>query len=142
MKLKEQFLPYELAVKLREKGFNETCIALITEKDFLIPLRFDDEEELEFNQEIKKHNNVPCIPTPLYKQVTDWLRKKHKIGLNIVEIGDDFKIHYKKNSSENMPNFLWHLTNKKGETHNTLGGGDNNYLKCFNKAIIQILKLI
>lgn len=79
MRLKEQFVPYDLAVKLKEKGFNEICIALITEKDFLIPLRFDDEEELEFNQEIKKHNNVPCIPTPLYKQAIDWLFKNHLI---------------------------------------------------------------
>lgn len=79
MHLKEQFVPYDLAVKLKEKGFNEICIALITEKDFLIPLRFDDEEELEFNQEIKKHNNVPCIPTPLWKQAIDWLLNNHLI---------------------------------------------------------------
>lgn len=155
MKLKEQFLPYELAVKLREKGFNETCIALITEKDFLIPLIFDDEEELEFNQEIKKHNNVPCIPTPLYKQAIDWLREKKGWNISINEIGMYSNIEpYTKgiytayeywiyNTHENKKHYLCKYDSKKhiiGDFINNIAA--QSYYEALNKAIEEALKLI
>lgn len=139
-KLKEQFVPYELAVKLREKGFNEICIALITEKDLLIPLRFDDEEELEFNQEIKKHNNVSCIPTPLYQQVIDWFRDEKSKFIYIQCI----LIHKPEGG------YFWGIGNMKiedGWEHTNYDMEEalrthKSYYKCLEAAIEQALKLI
>jgi len=132
MRLKEQFVPYDLAVKLREKGFNEICIALITEKDFLIPLRFDDEEELEFNQEIKKHNNVPCIPTPSYQQACQWLMDKHNIK---------FGIHPCKDDSNSPNEFYLEIYKNNSLVWGNICHSDSGYYFFFEAIISTTLKL-
>lgn len=70
------FVPYELAVKLKEKGFDEPCFGLF------------DNEELEYNGEERIFpfkNFMPFVDTslvaaPLYQQVVDWLREKYRIN--------------------------------------------------------------
>lgn len=69
--LQEQFVPYNIAVKLKELGFNEECLATIDQTEYL---------------HIKGTKNNPrasmmydIIKAPLWSQVFDWFEEKHKL---------------------------------------------------------------
>jgi predicted ATP-grasp superfamily ATP-dependent carboligase len=65
------FVPYEIALKLKEKGFDEPSLAYYDkDKDFIIGIL----------------NNIGLkrfISAPLYQQVVDWFREKHKIVIYV-----------------------------------------------------------
>jgi len=65
----DQFVPYEVALKLKEKGFDETCLAFYTNEGVLYSEGWG----------YKKNNNVYETETlaPLYQQVFKWFREKH-----------------------------------------------------------------
>lgn len=70
--MKDQFIPYELAVKLKELGFNEECIAT-----------FDEDENFELQDFEQNYDTFPShiIAAPLWQQAFDWFRDKY--GLHI-----------------------------------------------------------
>lgn len=63
--LSELFLPYELVLIAKEKGFNEKCIAR-----YLI----DGSKTLIIKE---KNDKSPDYQAPLYQQITDWFIKKN-----------------------------------------------------------------
>ena len=71
--MKHLFVPYELAVKLKEKGFDENCFGFYTENLKLCSANLNN-----INRADKFY-----ISAPLYQQVIDWFREKHKIWLDI-----------------------------------------------------------
>lgn len=88
--MNEDFVPFELAVKLKEKGFKELCFAFYTNDD-----------RLWFNHSHKagatcsdcciSHNLMPkdsvsgkFIDAPTISQVLKWLREEHHIHLEFV----------------------------------------------------------
>lgn len=73
--MKELFLPYELAVIAKEKGFNEKCLAVIYADGQIVQQLF---EKLQLGR-----NEEPCIAAPLYQQIVDWFREKHNIHFQI-----------------------------------------------------------
>ena len=73
------FLPYNLSLIAKQKGFDNICFALVTERDEICPMNISDEESLKFNQHIVRYNSVPCVVSPLYQQITSWFRAKHNI---------------------------------------------------------------
>jgi hypothetical protein len=81
--MKDLFLPYELAVRAKEKGFNDLCFALVTEKNSLFYLDISDKKELVFDQKVEMYNGSPCVPAPLYQQIVDWFRIKKAISVEI-----------------------------------------------------------
>jgi len=90
------FVPYELAVKLKDVGFNENCFG-----------GFDAYKELRFDYIGYVKNSDFSMPprnhtaAPLYQQVVDWLREKHdlNIGMSYFKIDTvsywEYRIHYK-----------------------------------------------
>ena len=84
--MKEQFVTYEIALKLKELGFDEECFGRYEGTDYYL----------------EKWNGVKLEPThttsqntfswqlasaPLWQQVIDWFREKHKIRVcNLVNI--------------------------------------------------------
>lgn len=75
--MKEQFVPYEIALKLKEKGFVELCFAF-----------YEADGEFKFNNGTltfdgkwvsANKNNIDYCTAPLYQQVIDWFRVVHKI---------------------------------------------------------------
>lgn len=82
--LKHLFVPYELAVKLKEKEFNEPCIAYYHEdnKTNLFNISHN-----QFSDEFSTVNNNSShlICSPLYQQVVDWFREKYKLHIEIDE---------------------------------------------------------
>jgi hypothetical protein len=55
--MKKQFVPYEIALKLKELGFNEECLGLYKDEKF-----YYDYETFQWNS----FNN--CVKAPLWQQ--------------------------------------------------------------------------
>jgi hypothetical protein len=68
--MKDQFVLYEIALKLKEKGFDEQCLAFYRNDNqkLLINNTFAERAYLE--------DRVPLTQTPIWQQVIDWLDKK------------------------------------------------------------------
>ncbi len=94
--MKDLFSPYELAVLLNEKGFNEECLAVYSSngKFQIVTGRMMVSTN---NTDAKKVN---FITAPLWQQITDWLRDKHKIIIVIDFCIDNNEIEYMVNVSE------------------------------------------
>ena len=89
--MKEQFVTYEIALKLKEKGFNEPCLANYCDKD-LIPYRgYPDEgdEDSNFSTTVNENKTSLWASAPLWQQVIDWLRTEHNIYLWVYKYYDD-----------------------------------------------------
>lgn len=80
--MNKQFVLYELALKLKERGFNEECLAVWDNQTK--ELFMNDTREVNINQ-------IPSIFTlaPLWQQAFDWFREKHNLHLEITLIRDD-----------------------------------------------------
>ncbi len=74
--MEKQFVPYELAVKLKELGFDEECISFYNQSGSLNLSRIDS-----FNWVIRNSNSqvvkLKCVSAPLWQQAFDWFREKH-----------------------------------------------------------------
>jgi hypothetical protein len=83
--MKQQFVPYEIAVMLKEKGFDEPCLGYYTQYTGT-----EVENHLSYvsNHISENHNsNITTPPwytgvdvtAPLWQQVIDWFREKHNL---------------------------------------------------------------
>jgi len=83
--MEKQFIPSELAEKLKELGFNEPCIAMYFCGKFAIKLQGTNKEfETVINSEMTK----TLCAAPLWQQAFDWFREKHKLHYNLGFIDD------------------------------------------------------
>lgn len=89
--MNEDFVTYELAIKLKEKGFKEECIAYYWEKinehtpSFVVEDNMP-EDGLSLLDLLSNHNQAewsPFIDAPTIPQVLKWLRKEKKIHIMI-----------------------------------------------------------
>lgn len=62
------FLPYELALKAKEKGFNETCLACYA---------YGRESEGVIVATMDVNNDRGYTAAPLYQQIIDWFLKEY-----------------------------------------------------------------
>jgi len=69
--MKHLFLPYELAVIAKEKGFNEPCLGAFTNKTDMV-------------SGYCKKAPKGFLLAPLYQQIVDWFRLNHKIDIQII----------------------------------------------------------
>ena len=67
--MKEQFVTYEIALKLKELGFDEDCIGRFFMGIF----------QQEFSPENYPYKEVNSFHCPLWQQVIDWLREKYNL---------------------------------------------------------------
>ena len=86
---------FEIAKKLKEKGFSKYCISFYALKNFVGEFVDDcgdcyevdfENGELYINYPLKKHQyNIEecCLPAPTISQVLKWLRETHNIHINI-----------------------------------------------------------
>lgn len=85
--MKHLFIPYELALHLKEKGFDEDCLAYYTSEKMFVTV-----EQNTFNKEIRvcttnkvKEHKFPetmCVDAPLYQQVITWFKEQHNIKIH------------------------------------------------------------
>ena len=123
--MKHLFVPYELALKLKEKGFDEPCIAHHVfeqpENNYVFQMG------AYFYREIKPN----YTPAPLYQQVVDWLYEKGvSLELYSCDMGKNFN----------------HVLRKVGRNLYEIKALDNKAVpdryQAFNKGIEEALKLL
>jgi len=137
--MKEQFVNYEIALELKELGFNEECIAGYSnvykkiEPDYKITFEHKREFYLIIDEEISigswiGWHEIRCL-APLWQQVIDWLREKKHVNIEIRMNYPEYKYFYT-------------IGNIGNETFQYVSKETFNYKEAREKAILQALKLI
>lgn len=69
--MEKEFIPYEIALALKELGFNENCIAT-----------FDEDKNFELQDFEQNYDTFPkhIIARPLYQQAFRWFREKYNLS--------------------------------------------------------------
>jgi hypothetical protein len=80
--MKEQFVPYEIAIRLKEKGFNDPCMASFNIWDTFIRDIYEPAGTLYTNTSFKVIKNEEFVAAPLWQQVIDWLSDVHNIEVD------------------------------------------------------------
>ncbi len=75
--MKHLFIPYELAIIAKEKKFNEPCLTSYYDTGRLSTDLIISLEDKQLTNEF-----VNCS-APLYQQIVDWFREKHKIHIHV-----------------------------------------------------------
>lgn len=146
--MKHLFVPYEIALKLKEKGFNEPCFGAYYQDDKeLVPLKWFDNNNLRVD--------LGKITAPLYQQVIDWFRRKHRLHLEVQSYSNPIKIQglwYEwaiSSESNDYGGFLDNAANRLALKNdevwvNSLSKYNlcKSYYKALTKAIEEALKLI
>ena len=109
--MKQEFIPYEQALELKELGFDEPCIA-----------GYDGRELKYIYQQFRSHE--PSIRTPLYQQAFRFFREKYVFYINMVD--------------SNLFYFIVHL--KKGEIKNPEEILISYHFKTYEEAELACLK--
>jgi hypothetical protein len=76
--MEKEFVPYELALKLKQLGFDEPCLALYLDNDKKTFTKCM--EGCDTNSWLKEHMKVYGSSTtaPLFQQAFRWFREKHQ----------------------------------------------------------------
>lgn len=116
------FVSKEIAKQLKEKGFYEPCMKGVK----------DNHEFTACGFNLTNHGNTHEYTIPMFQQVTDWLRVKHKIFITI-----DVSPYPTLSSYGHIKTF----TDRKGKWTNDQ---DNPlpYYEALSKSIEEALKLI
>ncbi len=72
--MEKEFIPYELALRMKQLGFDEPCFAWYYGKDLWI---VDQEESKPMNYRQNPIRGGNGILAPLYQQAFRWFREKH-----------------------------------------------------------------
>lgn len=111
------FIPYELALKLRDKGFNENCFAM-----------YDKDKVINHSIYHQNQSNYGVCSAPTYDQAIDWFFDKYSVHVEARPLND----------------FGWWdgmVYNKEMERMIREGGLKTRY-EALNEAIKELLKLI
>lgn len=92
-----EFIPYELAVKLKELGFEANCLTFY---NYDKKIEFNDDWACMPDYESKRDRNE-CL-APLWQQAFDWFREKHNIYCGIIDYFGGTRIHIESNK-KNYP---------------------------------------
>jgi hypothetical protein len=89
--IKKEFVPYELALKMRHLGFDEPCLGSYynySEENFKED-KFDYRGELNIEYSIYNENTY-YILAPLFQQSFRWFREKYRLSVLIHDCLDDY----------------------------------------------------
>ena len=90
--MEEDFVTYEIAVKLKEKGFKDLCLAYYTNTNDLY-FNYSHKAGAKYSDCYLSHNLMPkdsvsgkFVDAPTISQVLKWLRKK-KLHIELWTVG-------------------------------------------------------
>jgi hypothetical protein len=69
--MEKEFVPYELALRMKQLGFDEPCFAYFKDEEFQYPNPYEPFK----NSEMKSW----CITAPLYQQAFRFFREKYRL---------------------------------------------------------------
>jgi len=129
------FLPYDLSMMAKIKGFNEPCLAYYNSITKEIGYTYPSHTRYHINTVDKLFPSAP-----LYQQIIDWLRKTHKIHIQIFIGHDEDKIWYNFDLEpvELGYNYEPHTCDTDVEGYDK----ENGYYLTLNKAITEAFKII
>jgi len=81
--MEKEFVPYDIALKLKELGFDDLCLAWYHYDKLVYSTEIDSVKN--FNDWLKEN----MCSAPLWQQVEAWIRDIHQIDFLIVPTGDD-----------------------------------------------------
>lgn len=115
--MEKEFIPYELALKLKELGFDEECLA------GYIRLRGSNSWELAFYKDriinFNRTSNL-YVSAPLWQQAFDWFREKYSLHTEI--------------RSYTAERFTFVIQELKNTVNYIEYGGINNIFKTYKEA--------
>lgn len=126
--MKKQFVPYDLALKLKELGFDEECLAYYRNPK-LFQL-FNLEKYKGVNQILTKTDYVKA---PLWQQAFDWFVENRNVHVSIEVICRNRKQQYRA-VIRKIANFGAYI-----ESRHTFGGF-NTREEAKEKALTYIIK--
>lgn len=102
--MKEQFVTYEIALALKELGFDEPCLTTFDEDGRLQSI-YNIDESSTYDEEFmddtpdklycsKRSVYSDYAIAPLWQQVEDWLREKHSLFIEIELTDNTCEKHY------------------------------------------------
>lgn len=132
--MKKEFVTFEIAKKLKEKGFNEKCLAYYDVDDnvgLLYNTQYsDDIIPCQYTDLLASHNlgdgRLPddseyCVDAPFISQVLKWLRNEKKIFIN-VDVRTNLEWYYE----------VWNINKKLS----VLGNVDFNKSESYEEAAL------
>jgi hypothetical protein len=167
---KKQFVNYDLAVKLKNMGFNEKCFAY-----YLSPIIFElacSKNQLQYphhrsskSSMVYHQNDLPFqdCSAPLYQQVVNWIRKIYNIDIVVLPqikvIPEKFYYYMLFVNGEEIKDWADRFSNILDKSEQDISGHHINdkllekylfedkfafktYEECLEHALIEGLKLI
>ena len=131
--MEKQFVTYEIALKLKELGFDEKCFGLFKNEKF-----YRDFEVFQWQ------NFSDCIKAPLWQQVISWLKNECKLEIEV------FKWVAKCYHNEELatPHYLFDIDKAFEHTNDWIYQSINDDLKYHTyeeareQAILKAIELI
>ena len=144
--MKKEFLPYQLALELKELGFNEECLALWQSKrkgEPYININSPKNIKALLSCSINNSDVEYIVSAPLWQQAFDWLREKYDIEINITRmppeaIKSSFNKGNKRIKKYNM--WVWSLNGNPRIENPSLFF--DNYEEALEIGLQEALKLI
>ena len=122
------FVPYEIALKLKELGFDEKCFKCWS----VFPCAVQNKEQLNDKPDDWAFTNIKA---PLYQQTINWFDDVHKIRIDLT--------HCDVNGSYNYTIWKWNFDNQLGKWQRIKEPTSfTNRIERNNKAIEEAIKLI
>jgi hypothetical protein len=127
--MEEEFVPYEIALNLREKGFDKQCFAY-----------FDGEKEIQpIDTDFKNFRSIgECIAAPLWQQVIDWFREKRNIHIVIARNDKDLVDFATSRGVTTMLLYRWYFV----DCYINVGGAAESYHEARQAVIEKAITLI
>jgi hypothetical protein len=83
--LQKEFVPYELALRMKQLGFNESCFAFYNGKHLDLGIW-----DWEYPAGQKRRDIGECPQAPLFQQVFRWFREEYNLSVSISLISIDY----------------------------------------------------
>jgi hypothetical protein len=124
--MEKEFVPYELALELKELGFDEPCFAIYEPQEIGVMFRWVE------NQKVVSNKAIGYVIAPLCQQAFRWFREKYNLVHTVYS---------------NASGYIWelHYNKKRGGTHICDSGesGDceiSGMFTAYEKAELECLK--
>lgn len=124
-RFKKLFLNYEISKALKEKGFDENCLAYFKDQANFTNEPLDCLMEIKYPQ---------CIKAPLYQQAIEWIRESHNIEIRIFNGGSG---HHWECILKHFPDGELLKVVNPPKDYNI-----KSYYACLEQAIIESINLI